>query len=280
MIKTSITTVVDGDRNQIALDIANRLLRIETQVQGRLDHLDLEVQKGILLQALVEDGNHNYYVIVKAEHSDFINERDNRRATGLPIKKKIFKSFAAAIDSRNRVRYAKVSDSNSVISSYWWSKFLELLEEYTDEHNTVEAFDAIERNVLNKIKEEHPSDYLYLRNATVAYFRSKEEFVLEDYISELIDEYKPESDTLEVSTLSKKISELPEKSGFDGRFNIRKDKIKKRIITRLPLTNQLDLIIKENIVWGETVKAIRHEGAKYLRIRTDEGFDYFDKRKQ
>lgn len=276
--KNALTEIFTKKKDNIALSFAQRLLRIENDVQNRIEHLDVEVQRGVLIQALVNHNDKMHYLIIKAEHFDYINEKDRKRTTGLPIKKKVFKAFSAPVDESGKKKYAYVSDYRPTISTYWWSTFLELEEEYTDDYNTETAFKAIEQKVLNKLKEEYPSDYLYLRNATVKYFRTNKEFVTSDFVEDFIKPYEPEDDRLNVEDLSAKIEALPEKVGFDSRFNIKKDKIKKRIIKKLPLTAQLELVIKEDIKWGEMVKAVKVDGAKYIRIRTDKGYDYFDKK--
>lgn len=63
-----------------------------------------------------------------------------------------------------------VYDTNSSMSKYWWGDFLELSEVYTNKHNTITAFDAIDKGVFTKMKKDFPQDYVYLRNSTVRYF--------------------------------------------------------------------------------------------------------------
>ena len=276
--KTSINDILNGDKEAAAVSFAKRLLKIEMGVQDRIEHLDREVQKGIMIQTLVERNDKRYFLIIKAEHADFINETDNKKATGLPIKKKIFKAFSAQINAKDKLKYGYVSDYRTSISTYWWSSFLELQEEYTAEYNTAAAFNAIEKKVLNKIKEDYRSDYMYLRNATVQYFRSQEEFVLTDYVNHLFKKYTPEDPMLDVEDLTKKIQALPEKEDFESRFDIIKDKIKKRMIKKVALSDQLELVLKEDIDWGKTIMAEKINGAKFIRIRTNEGYDHFYKK--
>ena len=119
---------------------------------------------------------------------------------------------------------------------------------------------------------------MYLRNATVQYFRSQEEFVLTDYVNHLFKKYTPEDPMLDVEDLTKKIQALPEKEDFESRFDIIKDKIKKRMIKKVALSDQLELVLKEDIDWGKTIMAEKINGAKFIRIRTNEGYDHFYKK--
>lgn len=262
-------------RDAAARRFARRLMTEEMRVQGRIEHLNKEVQKGIMIQTFVTTPTQKYFLIIKAEHFDFIDEGSRRKATGLPIKKKIFKAFCAYLDQQNQPTHAMVSDYRTVISTYWWENFLELQEEYTNEYNTEKSFDTLDRKIFNPIRQQHPRDYMYLRNATVQYYRSREEFILEDYIEQIITPYVPEDGTLDMGRIADRIRVLPERSQFNGRFSIVREKLKKRIIKRLPLTPQLELVIKEDINWETTVQAIEEEGVKYIKIRTDNGFNHF-----
>jgi len=269
--------VSEQNMNDTTLDAARRLLRIEVAVQGRIEHLEREVQKGIMVQALVENDNQLHFLIIKAEHAEFINESDNRRATGLPIKKKIFKAFCAYIGPDGNPTHAKVSDYRTIISAYWWRDFLELVEEYTDAYNTERAFDVLDSKVFNRIKRDHPADHMILRNATVQYFRGNAEFVMADYLNTVFDNYAPEDETLDIAALSRTIRQLPERGKFDERFGIVREKLKKRIIKRLKLTSTLELVIKEDIDMNTDVSAFIEGGVKYIKIRTDEGYKFFKK---
>jgi len=276
-LKTIIESVTNVDIDNATLQAANRLLRVEAMVQQRIEQLEQEVQKGILLQALVDYNDTKIFIIIKAEHLDFINENDNRKAKGLPIKRKIFKSFCGYLDESLQPVYSMVSDSKKAISTYWWSGFLELVEEHSDSYNTQTAFDAFDNKIFNKIKKKYPEDYMYLRNSTIQYFRSKDEFVMEDYVTEIIHNYIPENNELDILALEQNILRLPDTANFDRRFNIKREELKKRMIYKLKLTPQLVLEIKENIDWDSTVLAFEQNGIKYIQIRTEEGYKYFKK---
>lgn len=267
--------ILDGDRGPAARKLARRLMTEENKAQERIARLKKEIQRGIMIQALITMGEVKYFLIIKAEHFDYIDENSTQLATGLPIKKKIFKSFNAKFDGNDTPLFAMVSDNKAEISTYWWQDFLELEEEYTDEYNTVKSFDVIEKKIFIPMKENFPRDYLYLRNATITYFRSKKEFILDKYVRDVIESYEPIDPDNDMDRVAERIRSLGESGKFNTRFLIVKEKLKKRIITTLRLTPQLDLVIKENIKWDNSVQAIEEDGIKYIMIQSEDGYNYF-----
>jgi len=273
-----IREIVNGEnKDAAARRFARRLLTEEIRVQGRIAHLNREVQRGIMIQTLVDIADVKHFLIIKAEHFDFIDEGSTRKATGLPIRKKIFKSFCTYFDEGDNLLYAMVSDNKTMISTYWWREFLELVQEHTDEHNTETSFDILDRKIFKPMQEKWPRDYMYLRNATITYYRTNQEFVLEDYLRAIISPYVPDGEGLNTENMANRIRKLPESWNFNSRFNIIRSKLTKRIITKLRLTAQLDLVIKEDINWDNSVQAVTEDGVKYIKIRSDYGFNYFKK---
>jgi hypothetical protein len=276
-IKTDMSQiVVEASRNQAAKSVAERLLSEERSAEAKVEHLKIEIQKGIVVQALVNYGTATYYLIIKAEHQDYMNENDNRKSTGLPIKKKIFKSFSAKLDADMLPVDAMVGDTTARISTYWWDDFLKLIPERTDEYNTLTAFDAFERKIFNRMKDQHPEDMMTLRNATLSYFRSHDEFVLADYLNEVVNTYHPADEELDVPKMVEKINALPEAEEFEPRFIIKRDNLKKRIKRTVRLNDQLNLVMLGEVTPG-TVYSIKKNGIKYVRIQSDEGYEQFPK---
>ena len=276
-MKAIVSRVITGENIDCVIDrAAQRLHEIEKEAQKKIQHLDQEIQRGILALAMAENNGQKIFFIIKAEHFDYIDEEKKKKASGLPVKKKIYKSFVCYI-KKDKPDYAMVSDSNTVISSFWAKKFLELEEEHDDFYNTRGSFDALDKKIFGKMKNDFPEDYMYLRNATVQYFRSKAEFVLDDYVKDIVNNYTPANAALPLEDIEQRISQLPEKEDFDPRFSIEKGELSKRIIKKLKLTDQLVLEVKEDIDWDSTVQAVEEKGIKYIRIRTDEGYKYFKK---
>ncbi len=267
--------------NDISYIIANRLLNSELEAQDKISRLGILIQKGIIIQALVLDNGQEKFIICKADHNEFLNEIDFNLARGLPVKKKAFKAFVCNINNSEDCNGILVYDTNPTDTKYWWKDFLELKMLYSDEDNTERAFNAIDKSVFTKIKKEHPQDYTYLRNSTVRYFRSNERFEMQDFIENAIGDYLPFDPKLNMNDLKAKIIELPAKqrSQFDNQFSIIKEKIKARFHNRVKLTNQIDLYIKEDFPENTIISEIGDDGLKYVKIKSEEGFKYFQSNK-
>ncbi len=265
----------------IASIVAKRLLVKEKEAQEKIAQLGIEIQKGIMIIGMVNESGIRKFVICKADHNDFLNDTSFTLSRGLPIKKKIFKAFVTTFNDDNSINNVVVFDSNPSMSHYWWKDFLELSEIYDDKHNTKTAFEALDHAIFNKIKNDHPQDYVYLRNSTVRYFRANSAFEMNDYLDNGIGDYQPFDPALNIVELKNKIRKLPETKKFDNQFNILRDQVKAKFINRIPLTTQIDLVLKEDIINLENVISAEEEadGTKYVKIRSDSGYKYFKERR-
>lgn len=263
--------------------IANRLLTCEKTTQEKIAKLSVEIQKGILVQAIISQDGVRQFIICKADHTDFLDELNFARAKGLPLKKRVFKAFVCSLQTDNTVTNVLVYDSNNSLSQYWWKEFLELTQLHSDEDNTETAFDAIDKSVFNKIKKAHPQDYMHLRNSTIRYFRASYDFEMENFLETAIGEYEPYDSNLNVDELKQKIRELPSKPRtiFDHQFTIVKSKVKARFLKKIPLTEQIELHLLQDVPNLETAIIAEQgsDGTKYVKIRSDSGYEYFNKPK-
>lgn len=172
--------------------IAQRFLLKETEAQERVNKLKIKLQKGILVISLVTFDNGIVKTIIsKADHDEFLDSISFEKRSGLPLKKKIYKAFIVEYNNEFEIKTTSVYDTNSSFSVYWWRDFLELKEVFTKEYNTEKAFDIIESKILAPLKKDSKSDYINLWNATVHYFRCKNEFSLEEYNETVIKNYRP-----------------------------------------------------------------------------------------
>lgn len=269
-----------GDFSIVSTTIANRLLRIEKTAQADIAHLGIEIQKGIIVQALINDSGIRKYVICKADHNEFLNELNFTLTRGLPIKKKVFKGFICSLNSDQTVSDNLVYDQ--LQTKYWWFDFLELTKVHSDEDNTQNAFDAIDKGVLVKLKKKHPQDYMHLSNSNVRYFRAKDNFDMNEFIAEVFDGYEPFDKRLDIEDVKQKIRNLSSntRKPFDEQFSIVKKQIKKRFIKDIPLTAQIELHFKEEVPNLESVVTAEQgpDGTKYVKVKSEQGYQYFSNR--
>ena len=276
-VKNSINNFLSGNYEDASLANANRLLRIETQTQEEISHLPYEVQRGSLFQAVIIDETVTKIIITKADHSSILDEVDFKLHSGLPLNKRIFKAFLYTIDASTREDTVFVYDTKPVISKYWWSGFLELREKYNDSYNTQHALDSIDIRILNPIKERYPADHTILRNSTIRYFRSNEEFDLSRFIDETFSNYEPVDEGFPRDEIIQKIIALPEKYNFDTRFRVEKEEIKKRQVYKIEILENVDLVFKDfgSDMRGIISPGVEEDGKKFIKIYTEIGYNRF-----
>lgn len=282
-VRNALTKFLNEENDEAATINADRLLSIEIAAQAAISHLNIEIQKGSLFQAVIENEEGLKTVIIsKADHNEYLDEIDFTLRKGLPWKKRIFKAFLVKFDIDGNPTNIYVYDTNQKISKYWWDSYLELREKYTDSHNTKTSLDMIDKKIFSKIKDEYPSDYYILRNSAVRYYRAKSDFELEDFINDTFNGYVPVSSEFTSAKLEdykSKIRELPEKWNFDSRFSIKHEDVNKRISNRFKLTDTIDLVLKDYIpnIENSIVSEIDSEGTKWVKIKSDFGYEQFKK---
>ena len=281
-MKTWIDEIVhDNEREVRAMDIARRLLEIEKTAQQRY-HSITDIQKGILLIAYCKMTDIEYKIVIcKADYSEFIEEISGEKKNGLLTKKKIFKSFAANVTvNADTYRYGEMVtyDVNAKQSKYWYDEFLDLTVLHDDVENTKKAFLYLKSKILDPIKEQSRSDYLVLWNSTVAYMRSEGEFSMEYYADNILAVYQPVYTRLNMGELTKKAKALPEKYDFDSRFQKVPSKIQTKIKNEIKLTDDIDLVMKNNIIdLSRTIKPHEENGEKFIMVRSEDGYKYAEK---
>lgn len=270
----------DVDRDGKVLAIAQRLLQKENAAQQRYHNIT-EIQKGILLVAYcsMTDGDDCKMVICKADYTEFIEETTGEKKNGLPTKKKIFKSFAANVlmnAEGHEFGDIVTFDVNAKQSKYWYDEFLDLAALRDNEENTEKAFNTIKVQILDKVKKNNRSDYLALWNLTVGYMRSEGEFDIVHYADNILATYQPVGEALNMNDLADKSKGLPERFHFDNRFEKVPSKIKAKLKTEIKLTDDIDLVLKDNVPnLDRTIRAgLGNDGTKYIMIRSDDGFTY------
>ena len=282
--KNHIINFIDNEdnRDEVCNALAQKLLAVEKDTQQRIVHLNNEIPKGILLLAYTQMTESEYKVIItKADYTEFLEELSGEKKSGLPTKKKIFKSFILNVSFDDNSNYSIgriiTYDANtSTKAVYWWKTFLELKELRDDKKNTFEAYQSIKKEILEPIMKKHKQDYLCLRNLTIAYFRSDGVFSIDHYKDNIIGSYNPFDAQLSIEVLKSKISSLPQKYSFDNVFNKTPNEIKDKFKDSISLTSEIELKIKQDILNIERVIKAKEdeEGNKYIMIRSEDGFKY------
>lgn len=282
-----ISCILDIVKNQIDTDlvmgkidfIANRLLLKEREAQTSVAHMDTNVQKGSLIQALLydEEDDKYTYLLAKVEHTDFVDDSDFSFKSGFSKDmKKLWKSCTFEIDELNSAYYSAKVYSNTV-AKYWYDNFLELDQVVSDEVNTDKAFRAIDSTLNRNVKNIAPRDHTLLRNTMITYFRSNDYIDYDTMIKNTLENYQPmELEQEKLEKVIEKLRELPEKHNFDKQFNTVSSAINARIRKVYDICQWVQLRITDYVDdFDDTIKAYRdNDGNRYIRIKTDNDLTY------
>jgi len=277
-VHDAVKKIINGkDFSNSTQIIAARLLIEEKSAQEKIEHMKKKIQKGSLLQSYVGLGDKDYIFITKIDHNAFLDEVDLKKRVGLPFEKKVLKSCLIEIQD-SEIQKVLVYDTKAKISVYWWSNFLELQELTSNEQNTRNAFDAIDRHLNRAVKKKCPADHLFLRNALIGYFRTHAEFDFDGMIEYIIGVFRPDDSEFDIEKLKANLNKLPEKKNFDRKFSIAAGEITARKTKQvIQLHENIDLNIKTAIEDLEEIikPVIYDDGKKYLTIQSDQGYDQF-----
>lgn len=282
-----ISCVLDIVRNQIDEEfvigkidfIANRLLLKEREAQNVVSHMDTNVQKGSLIQALLHDDLQDkyMYLLAKVEHTDFVDDSDLSFKSGFSKDmKKLWKSCIFEIEDLGATSFSANVYSNTV-AKYWYDNFLELDEVVSDEVNTDKAFRALESTLNRNIKNIAPRDHVLLRNALITYFKSNDYMDYDVMIQTTLENYQPiDLETEKMEKVIQKIKELPEKHRFDRQFHSVPKVINARIRKVYDVCHGVQIKITDAIDdLSGTISAYRDaDGNRYIKIKTDNELTY------
>lgn len=268
--------------------IANRLLKKEVEAQERIEHLEIQVQKGSLIQALIlDEPNKKYtYLLAKVEHGGFIDDEDFSFKSGFSKDKKtIWKTCIFDLTSADtNIVPAKVYSNTA--AKYWWNDFLELTPVKDDEHNTQVAFKAIDSTLNRALKDVAPFDHTVIRNAFVAHFKTSDHLDYDEMVLAVMDNYRPTDLSPEkLVALKKQLLGLPDVRKFDRQFTPVSSVITARIKKVYNVYQGIKLQITDEIDHIEDVVSATREsdGSQYIKIRTTDAstfLRFYNKRQQ
>lgn len=262
-------------------NLASRLLNKEVDTDKKYGHLSStgsgHVKKGSFLQFMYREGNVISYLGVKIDHQSFLDETDFIRRVGLSLTNKIYKACLVAFDSAGVPSSIYIYDTNAKASVYWWKDFLELKELRDDTVNTKTAIEEVVR-VIRTIKNDFPSDYTILRNASIAAFKQQGEMRFDVFVENTFANYTPEDSLLsaKLPSILTRLKELPEKKGFDSMFSIVPSAVPFKK-SKISLSREITLSLEEGIqnidskIWSEETT----DGRKLVVINSPSAFGQF-----
>lgn len=265
--------------------IAERLLRKEKEAQEQVANMNIKVQKGSLLLALIEDEGKIQFLLAKVEHTDFFDDIDYSIKSGFSRDtKKIWKTCLFDIDNVNVSQfYAKIYSNTA--AKYWWYDFLELEEIKSDEYNTKTAFRSIEAMLNKNLKQIAPYDHMVIRNAIYLYFNTTKQFDFNEMLDMTLKNYIPNDMTEEKKeNLLQKLQRLPEEKHFDYQFSPVPSTIKRKMRNTYNVYNgiQVSILNPINDLSGIIEAYQANDGKRYLKIRVndEETFRVFERKRE
>jgi len=272
---TVLQMVGETNCDNLAQTIANRLLKMELVAQDALRRLGVEIQKGSLFQIVFERNGVEMILITKVDLNSFLDQTDFKKHAGLPFEKRILKTCLIEFSSdKKHVQKVTVCDANN--AKYWWDSFLELRPVTSDETNTKTAFLAVDLTLAKRLKRNFPSDYTYLRNNLIGYFRTHSRFDFNDFQTNVFGSYQPDDKSLKMNELISAIQKLPTEKKFDNVFNVVETEIKARFRRVIALTDKIKLELTEDVAnLSNTIEAKEIGGIKGIFIKSQDGYAAF-----
>lgn len=282
-IKTEIvSTVLSSVENATVSEpdatlIAQRLLNKEIQRQEEIDRLKTKIKQGGLLISLVKEQEYYYFVLVKVENNDYLDDIEIKKRTGLPYENKSFKQCLFKIsEDENEISEIFLFDRNGPIADYWANEFLELDVLTSDEESTKDTFNMISNTLKRKMYNASPTDYILFRNQALGYYLTSQQFKLDDFFDYVFGSYVPECDVVNVEEIKTNLRELFENKKLDTNFDIIKSAIKSRKLKEIRQANPViaitidgyDADIRANI------QSKIFDGQKYIVVKATDQNTY------
>ena len=255
---------------ELADSIARKLLNVELDVQSGVVHMGIQIQKGSIIQALIEDDEGYKFIVAKVEHLEFIEAQNFRRDIGFPSNnKRVWKSAVIPVYySDGIVSFGTVKCFAKTGENYWTHLFLEMEPAQTDEKNTREVYTGINRVLSQKVKNQSPADYTQLQNALIVTLQSEQQINYPDMIEQLVGTYSPTDESLNMESVKEHLLALQDSGKFDTQFNSVPKAVKNVKRRKYPLTSSIDLCVKEGIGdFSNSIKSVKEaNGERYIKV--------------
>lgn len=278
MLNTIVEEIKDDSieiQNSSVTLSAERLLRKEKDAQEQYGSIT-QIPKGSLFHLLVEDNGKVYFIITKTDHDKFLDERELSTRRGIPLNKKTYKSFYCEVSEYQLIN-AFIYDPSGRSARYWWEGYLDVQLCNSDAKNTEKVLGHLIDKIIFSVKVKSPDDFRVLRDNTIYYFRSHEEFNLSEYLEHVWEHYTPILGGLSLDKYKEKVNRMSDNKTFDTSFSIIPASINRRVKRNVALGPKMKLQIDDMSFHEEKsiILPFVDDKGKWIQIRTDSGYDYF-----
>lgn len=267
--------------NSIVYRISERLMQAEIEAQAGIEATGRSLRKGSLIQSLVKENDRYRYVLIKVDHSMYLDTINLYKRIGLPLEEKILKSCVIDYDNNHNIVNISLYDSTKKMAYYWWSGLLELEPANKDDINTKKALFKISSTINNVVGKTSPPDATILRNRLKGYFNSNSQFDLNEFMKKVIDDYpikvnENNEASFDKVVLKNKIKALSTKH-FDNQFNIDINVINKNKSDTYKIDDRISLTLHDEVENLTDKIVVNDENEKYTLKLLDIPKDVYDK---
>ncbi|MGD6871193.1 hypothetical protein ACQCU1_03230 [Sutcliffiella horikoshii] len=251
--------------------IAEKLLNTQQTYIQRYPGIN-PPKKGSLVVIYLKSEDKIEILISKIDEKLFMSLEDYLYKAGLPDENATQKSCGISfklLDNSYQLQEIVVTDSKPKISTFWSQEFLSLRELKTNEKNTVNAFNFVDSVLSKNLQKQSRKDYNELRNNLVGYFQTNSSFNFEEMVEYVIGDYSSENTSIDISSIKRKVENLPNEKDFDTSFQIVKSEIKARFKRSYKISEKIELRTSDYIEnLGNIIVAKENElGEKVLEIK-------------
>lgn len=252
--------------------IAKKLLDSEKSAQEKVKGI-ASIQKGSIVQSLVRVEDGYIYIIAKVEHSEWYDVDSFVKKYGIPGSiKNVWKSAVIKVDQiEDSVLFTSIKCYVDTEAKYWTDSFLEVQEAKSNSTNTravMKAFDSI----LVQLKADSPIDYYNLKNTVNHELQSDQLINYPEMVGKLLDNYIPNSESVDPNALKEKLLSLADGARFDTQFQTDPRELKRLVKIRIKVSPSIDILIKDPQGDWKSSLLIRRkpDGKNYLMIRCED----------
>ena len=268
--KFNVTNKEENRTSDYFSSIANKLFDVEIHLQERLTNFT-KIQRGSLIQALINENGCYKFVIAKVEHSEWIDGKSFKKNFGFPYdNNKIWKSAVFELNAKlDGFDNIKIYLNHK--ASYWLNNFLEVEDIYKDDVNTKGAFDSIDHGI-DFLKKESIQDYYIIKNSLIREFQTDEIIDYPEIIGKVLDDYKFANKEINAETIKKKIITKYIDKNLDTNFCPDLKIVNKKKETRIKVSTEIEILIKECLdKWEDNFKILHtSDGKNFLMVRCEE----------
>lgn len=228
--------------------ISTKYARVVKDLIDRKGQLNVKnLNKTQLLVSIYHNEESTFLIICQLKDGVFFDLKALKESEGIYFDDNVLKSCKIEIDEENDDIRSIYINEKSADSVYWSKGFLDLREFHTSEKNTKDSFYHYDKYIEKHINKISPADGVQLRNILVGYYKTQPDFDSRELSENYLAFYTPENPEINMEKIKNDFIQLPIKKGFDSRFSIKTDVIRRNIKKSYPIHKNIELNIKGNV---------------------------------